>query len=252
MALSHIEKRSVRDSTAAVLYYALLGRVFGRALKSLTLCAFLLSACFADGQMSHTCKFTRGPLQGQTRMLPNRSATALGSGCSDGLTSSGITVPEAATPERTSHTCKFRRGPLQGQTHTLPNREATPVGSTCSDGLTSSGIAVPDPDTAESSERLSHTCKFLRGPLQGQTQTLPYLSPTAVGSTCSDGLTSSGIAVPYPDTPENSERSSHTCRFTRGPLRGQTQSLPNRNSTKVGSACSDGLTNIGVAVPDPS
>jgi hypothetical protein len=168
-------------------------------MKSLILCGFLLSASFASGQMSHTCKFMRGPLQGQTHTLPNRAATAVGSGCSDGLTSSGITVrdPEPK-PERTSHTCKFTRGPLQGQTHTLPNREATPVGSTCSDGLTSSGIAVPAPETGERSERLSHTCKFLRGPLQGQTQTLPYRNATAVGSTCSDGLTSTGVAVRDP------------------------------------------------------
>jgi hypothetical protein len=156
--------------------------------------------------------------------------------------------------DQTSHTCKFTRGPLQGQTHTLPNRSATPVGSTCSDGLTSSGVAVPDPDTAESSDRMSHTCNFTRGPLQGQTQTLPNRNPTKVGSTCSDGLTSSGVTVPDPssDGATPSDRMSHTCKFTRGPLQGQTQTLPNRNPAKVGSSCSDGLTSSGVAVPDPS
>jgi hypothetical protein len=198
-AVSFIEERAVQHRSAVGLHYALLGEIPGRAMKSLILCGLVLSASFAAGQMSHTCKFTRGPLQGQTHTFPNRTATAIGSGCSDGLTSSGITVrdPEPK-PERTSHTCKFTRGPLQGQSHSLPNREATPVGSTCSDGLTSSGIAVPDPDTPERSERLSHTCKFRRGPLQGQTQTLPYRSPTAVGSTCSDGLTSTGVTVPDP------------------------------------------------------
>lgn len=239
--------------TAAILHRAVPGGIFGRAVDSLILCGLLLSASFAAGQMSHTCKFTRGPLQGQTHTLPNRIATQVGSTCSDGLTSSGITVREVpATSEITSHTCKFRRGPLQGQTHTLRNREATPVGSTCSDGLTSSGVAVPDPDTPEKSEPLSHTCRFTRGPLQGQIQTFPNLTPTAVGSTCSDGLTSSGIAVPEPDTVERPERTSHTCRFTRGPLRGQTQTVSNRNATKIGSACSDGFTSSGVAVPDPS
>ena len=44
-------------------------------MKNLTLCVLLLSATFATDQMSHTCKFTRGPLQGQTHTLPNRSAT---------------------------------------------------------------------------------------------------------------------------------------------------------------------------------
>jgi hypothetical protein len=168
-------------------------------MKGLILGVLVLSAILATGQMSHTCRFTRGPLQGQTHTLPNRSATAVGSTCSDGLTSSGIAFPDPDTPETSqpmSHTCKFHLGPLQGQTHTLPNRGATRVGSTCSDGLTSSGVAVPDPET--SSERTSHTCRFTRGPLRGQTHTLRNQMPTKVGSTCSDGLTSSGVAVADP------------------------------------------------------
>ena len=222
-------------------------------MKRLILCVLLLSATFVTGQMSHTCRFTRGPLQGQTHTLPNRSATAVGSTCSDGLTSSGIAVPDPSpAPEQTSHTCKFTRGPLQGQTHTLSNRNTSPVGSSCSDGLTSSGIAVSDPDIPESSEAMSHTCKFNLGPLQGQTHTLPNGSATRVGSTCSDGLTSIGLAVPDPDGETSSERSSHTCRFTSGPLRGRTQKLPNQSPTKVGSTCSDGLTSSGVTVADPS
>ena len=170
-------------------------------MKNLTLCGLLLSATFATDQMSHTCRFTRGPLQGQTHTLPNRSATAVGSTCSDGLTSSGIGVPDPATPETAqpmSHTCKFNIGPLQGQTHTLPNRSATRVGSSCSDGLTSSGVAVPDPDGETSLGRTSHSCRFTRGPLRGRTQMLPNQSPTKIGSTCSDGLTSSGVAVADP------------------------------------------------------
>jgi hypothetical protein len=178
----------VRYRSAAIVNFAL--------MKSLIMCVLLLSVSFATGQMSHTCKFTRGPLQGQTHTLPNRSASAVGSTCSDGLTSSGIAVSDPDTPETSepmSHTCKFNLGPLQGQTHTLPNRSATRVGSTCSDGLTSIGVAVPDPDGETSSERTSHTCRLTRGPLRGQTQTLPNQSPTKVGSTCSDGLTSSGV-----------------------------------------------------------
>jgi hypothetical protein len=170
-------------------------------LKNLALCAFLLSATFASDQMSHTCKFRRGPLQGQTHTLPDRAATLVGSSCSDGLTSTGITVPDPDAPETSqpmSHTCKFNVGPLQGQTHTLPNRSATRVGSSCSDGLTSSGVAVPDPLGETSSERTSHSCRFTRGPLRGQTQTFPNQSPTKIGSTCTDGLTSSGVAVADP------------------------------------------------------
>jgi len=167
------------------------------SMKNLILGVLLLSAAFASDQMSHTCRFTRGPLQGQTHTLSNRSATAVGSTCSDGLTSTGIAVRDPDIPETAqpmSHTCKFNRGPLQGQIHTLPNLSATRVGSSCSDGLTSSGVAVPDPD-GDSAGRTSHSCRFTRGPLRGRTQMLPNQSPTKIGSTCSDGLTSSGVAV---------------------------------------------------------
>lgn len=162
----------------------------------------LTSFSFAADQTSHTCKFTRGPLQGQTHTLPSHSAWLVGSNCSDGLTSSGFAVADPAdgdsSSERMSHTCKFNRGPLQGQTQTLPSHDAAPVGSTCSDGLTSYGVAVADPADGGSSGRMSHTCKFNRGALQGQTQTLPNRNATRVGSSCSDGLTSTGITVPDP------------------------------------------------------
>lgn len=183
----------MRFRPAAILSFAF--------MKNLTLCVLLLSAAFASDQMSRTCRFTRGPLQGQTHTFPYRSATAVGSTCSDGLTSSGLAVPDPATPETAlpmSHTCKFNVGPLQGQTHTLPNRDATRVGSTCSDGLTSSGVAVRDPDGETSLGRTSHSCRFTSGPLRGRTQMFPNRSPIKIGSTCSDGLTSSGVAVRDP------------------------------------------------------
>lgn len=164
----------------------------------LTSLLLFTAACFASDQATHTCKFTRGPLQGQIHTLPNQSAWLVGASCTDGLTSSGIAVtdPDNGSTERMSHTCKFNRGPLQGQTQTLPNREATPIGSTCFDGLTSMGVTVPDP--SDTTPRMSHTCKFNRGPLQGQTQTLLNRNATRIGSSCSDGLTSSGITVPDP------------------------------------------------------
>ncbi len=181
-------------------------------MKNLTLCLLLLSAGSASNQMSHTCKFRRGPLQGQTHTFPNLNATVVGSSCSDGLTSTGIAVPDPDTPETAqpmSHTCKFNVGPLQGQTHTLLDRSATRVGSSCSDGLTSSGVAVRDPDDETSLghtslgrtslERTSHSCRFTLGPLRGRTQKLPNHSPIKIGSTCSDGLTSSGVAVVDPN-----------------------------------------------------
>ena len=115
-----------------------------------------------------------------------------------GLLPSVLLLSATFATGQMSHTCRFTRGPLQGQTHTLPNRSATVLGSICSDGLTSSGVAVPDPDDEAASERTSHTCRFTRGPLRGQIQTLRNQPPTKVGSTCTDGLTSSGLAVPDP------------------------------------------------------
>ena len=184
--------------------------------------------------------------------MPHRPVAILSFALMKNLTLPVLLLSAVFATDQMSHTCRFRRGPLQGQTHTLPNVSATAVGSTCSDGLTSSGITVPDPDTPETAQPMSHTCKFKVGPLQGQTHTLPYRSATRVGSSCSDGLTSSGVAVRDPDGETSSGRASHSCRFTRGPLRGRTQMFPNQSPTKIGSTCSDGLTSSGVAVADPS
>ncbi len=181
--------------------------------------------------------------------MPNKLVDILSLAFMKNLTLCVFLLSASFATDQMSHTCRFTRGPLQGQTHTLPNRIAAAVGSTCSDGLTSSGIAVPDPDIPETAQPMSHTCKFNRGPLQGQIHTLPNLSATRVGSSCSDGLTSSGVAVPDPDG-DSSGRTSHSCRFTRGPLRGRTQTLRNQSPTKIGSTCSDGLTSSGVAVAD--
>jgi hypothetical protein len=181
--------------------------------------------------------------------VPYRPVAILSFALMKNLTLCLLLLTAAFAADQMSHTCRFKRGPLQGQTHTLPNGMATAVGSTCSDGLTSSGVTVPDPDTPEAARPMSHTCKFHVGPMQGQTHTLPNRIATRVGSSCSDGLTSSGVAVPDPDG--SSERTSHSCRFTRGPLRGRTQMLAYQSPTKIGSTCSDGLTSSGVTVADP-
>jgi len=130
--------------------------------------------------------------------VPYRPIVILSFALMKNLTLCVLLLSATFATDQMSHTCRFTRGPLQGQTHTLPNRSATRVGSTCSDGLTSIGVTVPDPDGKTSSGRTSRSCRFTRGPLRGQTQTFPNQSPTKIGSTCSDGLTSSGVAVADP------------------------------------------------------
>jgi hypothetical protein len=112
--------------------------------------------------------------------VPYRPVAILSFALMKNLTLCVLLLSATFATDQMSHTCRFARGPLQGQTHTLLNRSATAVGSTCSDGLTSSGIGVPDPDTPETSQPMSHTCKFNVGPLQGQTHTLPNRSATRV------------------------------------------------------------------------
>ncbi len=103
--------------------------------------------------------------------MPHRPVSILSFALIMNATLCVLLLSTAFASDQMSNTCRFTRGPLQGQTHTLPNRSATAVGSTCSDGLTSSGISVPDPKTPETSQPMSHTCKFNVGPLQGQTHT---------------------------------------------------------------------------------
>jgi hypothetical protein len=106
----------------------------------------------------------------------------------------GCATASAARPSLWSRTCFFTYGPYQGRQSFFPNSNPAPVGATCSDGMTSTGYAVPDgfpPDTL-----WSKTCSFTNGPLTGQRLFFPTGYPARLGAACSDGMASSGTAVP--------------------------------------------------------
>jgi len=126
------------------------------------------------GLSSRTCQFTKGPRTGRTQFFPQAQPIPLGSSCNDGLTSSGISVPDKASdggarpftssvqgggatslrktgasisskrPATTSRTCQFEWGPRAGQRQFFPQAQSIPLGSQCTDGLGSTGLSIPD------------------------------------------------------------------------------------------------------------
>lgn len=93
-------------------------------------------------------------------------------------------------------------------------------------------------------QRLTHTCQFNKGPRAGQTIAYLTAQPILVGAPCSDGVASTGVAVPDNPNPQL----THTCKFDQGPRAGQTQ--VNSQSIPVGASCWDGVSSGGVTIPD--
>lgn len=122
-------------------------------------------------------------------------------------------------PGQTSTTCYYNLGQKVGQTENLKGL-AKPVliGRACSDGDGNSGIAVLDQEDEEAEEAeeaakaaalqakktqsdsnlvLSSTCQFNQGPRAGQVENYKgKIQPMPVGSPCTDGLRSIGVAIP--------------------------------------------------------
>ncbi len=82
------------------------------------------------------CKFTSGPLSGQT-LLPTTQPDAIaGSSCADHFGSTGTFVAQ-------TFACKFTNGPLSGQTVVPVDISLTgPAGANCNDGFGSTGTQV--------------------------------------------------------------------------------------------------------------
>ncbi len=105
------------------------------------------------------------------------------------------------------------------------------------------------------SPQLSTTCKFTQGPRAGQTQVYAGAKPLPVGGACKDGQGSTGVVVA--DANGSSKGSvpagrqvSTTCKFTKGPRAGQTQSYPGAKPIPVGAPCRDAQGSTGAAVAD--
>lgn len=175
------------------------------------------------------CRFIDGPRAGHIQPLPGaqeNQRVRLGSGCSDGASSTGTIIAQPAdvrmafanageplasqTPLTT--TCRFSSGPRAGESMDIAEvlgHAPVPVGSTCSDGASSMGTAVASAtDTAGApwssavqsgaagTERAASTiCQFMSGPkAHGWHDYAPSL-PATLGSSCRDGMSSAGIVV---------------------------------------------------------
>ncbi len=205
-------------------------------------------------------------------------------------TGSGSAYPtqysSGGTPGQLSLTCRFSQGPRSGQTQSyagVAGVTSVPVGSPCTDGQGSFGTAIadgsaPNPQDPNGSQTagtggMSLTCQFNSGSRAGQTQNfsgVPGARPAPVGSPCTDGQGSYGIAVadgsassstaqptyPNPYGGQNPggalpQGMTLTCQFTSGPRAGQTQNfagVPGARPAPIGSPCTDGVSSNGVAV----
>ncbi len=96
-------------------------------------------------QLTHTCKFDKGPRAGLTLAYPTVQSIPVGAACQDGVASTGVAVPDNPNPQLT-HTCKFDQGPRTGQTQVYP--QSMPVGASCWDGVSSAGVTIADKTSA--------------------------------------------------------------------------------------------------------
>ncbi|HLZ02761.1 MAG TPA: hypothetical protein VKR55_11495 [Bradyrhizobium sp.] len=104
--------------------------------------------------------------------------------------------------------CHFTVGPRAGTTFDFARFGAPPipVGSPCTDGQFSSGVAVSAPTIPapvpgfQASSNVTTVCQFNSGPRAGTTfDFAPFgVHPIPVGSPCTDGAMSNGIAITRP------------------------------------------------------
>ncbi len=108
-------------------------------------------------------------------------------------------------------------------------------------------------------------CRFTDGPRAGRTQQLSGASdraPIRAGSSCSDGISSTGVVVAPPggahlasantdDAAAAQATLTSTCQFSSGPRAGEIADLAGVSGAApvpVGSACSDGASSLGTAI----
>jgi hypothetical protein len=191
------------------------------------------------------------------------------------VTARGQAAGSAPAPSLTT-TCRFLSGPRAGQTQDFTGlTAATPmsIGNSCSDGESSRGIAIAsaaagDDTTARASEvatlptGMTLTCRFYTGPRTGQIQDLAA-SPARIGSLCSDGGSSAGIAI-APTTsstgtnfPDHSAQTngvgpgrtgSTICQFMSGPKAHGWHDYAPVPPLALGKSCQDGANSVGIIV----
>ena len=250
---------------------------------------------YAQAQLSFTCGFSSGPRAGQSQSyagVAGIQAAPVGTHCADGQGSTGTVVrnaplqpplpvqlPPTPTVPATTFLCQFDNGPRAGQVQSyagVTGMRAIGIGAPCTDGQGSSGAAIAaapvqppasmQPTAVPLAPATTSVCRFDRGPRAGQLQSyagVTGMQPVFVGSACTDGQGSSGVAVPVapvqatalpPPTPLAPVPAlSSTCQFDAGPRAGQFQSyagVTGIRPTRVGRQCTDGQGSTGVAIAD--
>jgi hypothetical protein len=108
-----------------------------------------------DSSKSTLCRFDRGPRTGQTQDYAPMAPLPIGSGCQDGVGSTGwVVAPEASAQKDSSKStlCRFDRGPRTGQTQDYAPMAPLPIGSGCQDGDGSTGwVVAPEPPAQKNS-----------------------------------------------------------------------------------------------------
>ena len=103
--------------------------------------------------MTLTCRYTNGPRRNQVENFEGRALPIrIGTGCTDGVSSFGVGVPDSTSDASTSSsdldsgmslTCQYTSGPRAGQTQTfaIGSARPAPIGGNCTDGWGSWGYA---------------------------------------------------------------------------------------------------------------
>jgi len=97
-------------------------------------------------------------------------------------------------------------------------------------------------------QQTSTVCKFSNGPLAGKTYDYAPFPGGPVGSSCQDGLGSSGTIIAKPTTSVPSGVST-VCRFNNGPAAGTTHDYAPLAPLPLGAPCQDGAGSSGVIIP---
>src|SRR5438105_7716399 len=179
--------------------------------------------------------------------------------------SQALTTPALAQgSDGLSTLCKFTSGPRAGQVQDYSPMAPIRVGSPCQDGVSSNGIVVgrsaggPTPPGTPSSSLpngTTLTCKFTNGPRAGQVQDysrVPNAVPAQIGSACTDGMSSTGVAIAPSNAGGDGASSdggntamSTICQFTYGPKAGGWHDYAPRPPKSAGSSCQDGISSAG-------
>ena len=201
----------------------------------------------------------------------------------------------AQQAQQTSTFCQFTKGPAAGTIHNYAPLAPGPVGSHCFDNKGSTGYLIPPPadnpqaplqlaDNAspakpqpaspasiqpgaqpsiQATSPSSTLCSFTSGPAAGTTRDYAPLDPLPVGTSCNDGMGSTGTMIarsqaPPPPTAvpatSSAQQTSTLCSFNQGPAAGTTHDYAPLDPLPVGSPCNNGKGSTGTVIarsPNP-